>query len=74
MEVAVEIETDDQRIRPDKSEVERLWADNSKALLMLDWSPRYSGKEALRRGLEKTIDWFRDPMNLKNYKNFTYAI
>ena len=68
MQTDIRIETDDARIRPDKSEVERLWADNAKALKLLGWSPRYSGRDGLRQGLTKTIAWFREPINLRRYK------
>lgn len=74
MQASIEIETDDVRIRPDKSEVERLWADNGKALQLFGWSPNYAGEEGLRRGLEETVAWFRDPANLKSYKTGRYAI
>lgn len=46
------------RIRPDKSEVERLCADNSKARKLLGWAPEYSGLNGLRKGLTRTIEWF----------------
>jgi len=49
----VEILTDKQRLRPKRSEVNRLWADNHKARELLDWLPRTS----LDEGLLKTIDW-----------------
>ena len=64
----IQIASDDQRIRPDKSEVERLWADNGKALRLFGWKPEYAGKDGLRRGLEATILWFQEPANLKRYK------
>lgn len=68
------IETDDERIRPEKSEVERLWAANEKAKRLLGWSPHYEGKEGLRRGLIETIEWFTDPQNLRMYKAGIYNI
>jgi len=70
----VEIETDEVRIRPEKSEVERLWADNGKAKQLVGWDPKYAGKDGLRRGLSETIDWFRDPGNLKAYKSHLYNL
>lgn len=70
----VEIITDDKRIRPSKSEVERLWADNSKARELLDWTPRYGGKEGFKQGLEETIEWFTTPQNIKSYKPTSYNI
>jgi NAD dependent epimerase/dehydratase len=74
MQAEIEIETDDIRIRPDKSEVERLWADNAKALRLLGWSPSYAGKDGLRRGLEETINWFNEPANLYSYKAGRYVV
>ncbi|GAB7027926.1 NAD-dependent 4,6-dehydratase LegB [Geotalea toluenoxydans] len=74
MGVKVEIETDDIRLRPDKSEVERLWADNGKALSIASWKPLYGGKDGLRRGLAETIRWFSEPANLACYKADRYNI
>ncbi|WP_342566958.1 NAD-dependent 4,6-dehydratase LegB [Psychrobacillus sp. FSL K6-4046] len=74
MDVKLTIETDEQRIRPDKSEVERLWADNQKAKEILGWEPNYGGKSGFRRGLEETIEWFTDPKNLATYKTDVYNI
>lgn len=74
MNVQVEVETDDQRIRPDKSEVERLWADNSKAKQLLNWEPKYAGKDGFRRGLKETIEWFTNKDHLKMYKADVYNI
>ncbi|ACH40714.2 NAD-dependent nucleoside diphosphate-sugar epimerase/dehydratase [Citrifermentans bemidjiense Bem] len=68
MGAKLKVVSDDVRIRPEKSEVERLWADNAKAERLLGWSPAYAGKEGLRRGLEETIQWFKDPANLSRYK------
>lgn len=74
MDVRLTIETDEQRIRPDKSEVERLWADNQKAKEILGWEPNYGGKSGLRRGLEETVEWFTNPKNLATYKTDVYNI
>jgi dTDP-glucose 4,6-dehydratase len=70
----VEIETDEVRLRPEKSEVERLWADNSKAAELLGWRPKYAGLEGLKRGLSQTAEWFSDPDNLRSYKSDIYNI
>lgn len=74
MGVQVEIETDETRLRPTKSEVERLWADNSKARHLFGWSPEYGGLEGLRRGLSETAQWFSNPVNLAAYKAGRYNI
>jgi NAD dependent epimerase/dehydratase len=68
MGVDIEIVTDAVRLRPEKSEVERLWADNTKALNMLGWRPAYAGLEGFRSGLAETIAWFSEPSNLRQYK------
>jgi dTDP-glucose 4,6-dehydratase len=70
----IEIETEQDRLRPDKSEVERLWADNSKAKKLTGWEPRYTGKAGFKRGLIETVQWFTDPENLKKYKADIYNI
>jgi len=70
----VSIETDDARIRPANSEVERLWADNAKARRLIGWEPAYAGKSGFERGLTETIAWFRNPENLKTYKADIYNI
>jgi len=74
MGVDIEIETDNARIRPEKSEVERLWADNQKAKQLLGWMPKYAGKEGFKKGLRKTIEWFTDEKNLSRYKADVYNI
>jgi NAD dependent epimerase/dehydratase len=70
--VPLTIEQDRARLRPEKSEVERLLSDNAKAARLLDWRPRYGGLDGLRRGLGETIQWFRDPANLGAYKSLAY--
>lgn len=70
----IEIETDEQRLRPTASEVDRLWADNRKALRLLGWQPVYGGSEGFRRGLAATIDWFSNPAILASYKANRYNL
>ncbi|TGL99201.1 NAD-dependent 4,6-dehydratase LegB [Leptospira jelokensis] len=70
----VQITSDEIRLRPDKSEVERLWADNQKAKDLIGWEPKYAGIEGLKRGLLQTIDWFKDEDNLAKYKTGIYNI
>jgi nucleoside-diphosphate-sugar epimerase len=74
MRVDIEIETDEMRLRPEKSEVERLWADNSKAKKLTGWEPSYGGREGFKRGLAETITWFARPENLKSYKADIYNV
>ncbi|MCC7557179.1 MAG: GDP-mannose 4,6-dehydratase, partial [Methanobacteriaceae archaeon] len=56
----VTIQTDQSRIRPSGSEVERLWCDNSKAKRLLNWEPSMS----LDEGLQETINWIRENVDL----------
>ncbi len=74
MGTEIEILTDHQRLRPDKSEVERLWADNAKAKQLLKWQQKYEGITGFQTGLEKTIEWFIDQSNLNTYKSDKYNI
>ncbi|MDQ8175563.1 MAG: NAD-dependent 4,6-dehydratase LegB [Gemmatimonadota bacterium] len=74
MHAPIEIETDEIRLRPDRSEVERLWASNATAAELLGWHPKYGGFEGFRRGLAQTIEWFRDPGNLAAYKPEMYNL
>lgn len=66
----VEFLTDDQRLRPEKSEVFRLWCDNTKIHGMTGFKPAYS----IREGLEKTIEWMVRPENLRKYKADIYNV
>jgi len=70
MKSDVKFITQEQRIRPNKSEVHRLWCDNSKIKELTNYEPKYS----IRDGLEKTIEWFIKEENLKKYKANIYNI
>jgi len=61
---------DEQRIRPEKSEVFRLWCDNSKIKKLTGYAPKVDIKE----GLQLTIDWITIPENLKQYKAHLYNV
>ncbi|PNR91807.1 NAD-dependent dehydratase [Petrotoga sp. HWH.PT.55.6.1] len=64
----VEIIEDTQRVRPEKSEVERLLSNPEKAKNISGWKPKYS----LEEGLKETIQWIQD--NLQYYKTDIYNI
>lgn len=74
MNKKVELVSSQERMRPRKSEVTRLWADNSKARDLLNWSPKFAGLEGFNKGLETTINWFTDPSNLNRYKAEIYNV
>jgi len=61
---------DEQRLRPEHSEVFRLRCDNTKIKELTGYEPQYP----LREGLEKTVEWFIDPRNLAKYKPGIYNI
>lgn len=60
MNTEIEIESEQARQRPEKSEVERLWADTGKAQDLLSWSPKYT----LGEGLKETIEWIKSHENV----------
>ena len=74
MGTEIEIITDERRLRPGKSEVERLWASNDRAHALLNWQPDYAGLQGLNRGLARTIEWFRQSPNLMRYKANDYNL
>lgn len=67
---AARIEQDPKRIRPSKSEVFRLYGDNKKIVTHTSWQPSYTLKE----GLQETINWFKNPINLSHYKADIYNV
>ena len=62
--------TDDARLRPEKSEVERLLGCNEKMRRLTNWEPKYT----LKQGIGETIEWFRDKQNLRQYKMNIYNV
>ena len=74
MNTQIEIIADEERLRPESSEVERLWADNGKAEELLGWKPDYAGIEGLKKGLAETVQWFTESNNMTLYKSDIYNI
>ena len=70
----VRIFQDQKRMRPVKSEVNRLISSNKKAKNILGWSPKYFGKKGFVQGLKETIDWFQNSKNLEHYKSDLYNL
>jgi NAD dependent epimerase/dehydratase len=66
----VQFTTDKERIRPPKSEVFRLWCDNTKIQKLTGFKSQVD----IRQGLQKTIDWITQPENLKKYKSEIYNV
>jgi NAD dependent epimerase/dehydratase len=67
---SAKISTDEQRKRPEKSEVMRLFGSNQKLIQLTNWKQQFS----LDEGLRQTIDWFKQPEHLKQYKHDIYNI
>lgn len=74
MGAEIEIETEEARLRPKDSEVERLWADNSKAKRLFGWEPAYGSRDGFKRGIAETAAWFSEPKNLAAIKVDQYNI
>jgi NAD dependent epimerase/dehydratase len=74
MNAEIEIITEEARLRPEGSEVGRLWADNTKAKKLFGWEPRYGGREGFKHGLVETAEWFVQNDNLSGYKANIYTI
>jgi len=64
------IVSDSIRLRPEKSEVERLFGSNEKIRKYTSWKPETS----LNEGIRQTIEWFSAPENLKRYKSDIYNV
>ena len=74
MDKNVTIVSDHERLRPEKSEVQRLLADNSKMQQYTDWKPYYATHDDFCEGLKQTIAWFTEASNLSQYKSFQYNV
>jgi len=70
MQSDAKLVTDEQRLRPEYSEVFRLKCDNAKIKELTGYKPQYP----LREGLEKTVEWFTNIQNLSKYKPGIYNI
>ena len=74
MNAEIEIQTDQDRVRPEGSEVNRLYGSNDTLKALTGWSPSYGGLDGFRRGISETIDWFTDPENLRFYRPGSYSV
>lgn len=63
-----------ERMRPENSEVERLFACNAKAKRLLDWTPEYAGVDGFKKGIAKTAEWFSKDENIRQYKADIYNV
>ena len=67
------IALEERRLRPEKSEVDCLRSDNSKAANLLDWTPKFIGRDGLLKGLEKTTDWLRTQIASGHFSSKEYV-
>jgi len=74
MNTKLELVDDEQRVRPENSEVERLHASIEKAKTLLGWQPELKGLAGFETGLKNTIEWFSNPKNLSRYKDDRYNL
>jgi NAD dependent epimerase/dehydratase len=74
MGVEISLLTDEVRLRPERSEVNRLFGDSSRLRALTGWEPSFGGREGFRRGLALTAAWFSDPDQLRRYRPKTYAV
>ncbi|MBT6937921.1 MAG: SDR family NAD(P)-dependent oxidoreductase [Candidatus Marinimicrobia bacterium] len=70
MDIELSIKSTDERTRPENSEVERLFCDNSKLLKHTNWNPNYT----LEQGIAEVIEWMKKPENLNNFKSDRYNV
>ena len=74
MNTEVEILADEQRMRPQGSEVNRLFGSNNLMHHLTGFHPSFGGLDGFRRGLAHTAEWFSDPSNLAFYRPGTYTV
>ena len=66
----INVISDQQRLRPENSEVLRLWGDNSLITSLTDFRPGYS----IDQGLKSTVEWFTGSGNINKYKSDIYNV
>ncbi|ABO18034.1 NAD-dependent 4,6-dehydratase LegB [Prochlorococcus marinus] len=74
MNSKISIISDQKRLRPDKSEVNRLFGDSSRLQELSNWKPKYKGLDGFREGIKKTIDWFINNRNNTLYSDNNFSL
>lgn len=72
--VEIDIVTDQNRLRPEKSEVERLFASYEKAKQTTGWEPLYGGREGFKKGVAITAEWFKKSQSFIQYQAERYHV
>lgn len=70
----IPVVTDESRLRPISSEVERLCAESSKMTTVFGWNPSFAGRAGLRKGLESTYEWLSRHQHLPGYQPEHYVV
>ena len=73
MNVEIEVISENERIRPKNSEVNRLFGDNLLLKQLTNWEPKFSGIDGFKEGLKITIEWFSKQENLEMYKTNAFV-
>ena len=71
---SVRISSDNNRLRPKLSEVNRLFGNSQRLQSITSWRPQYSGIEGFTKGIEETIKWFKEPYNIQKYQSSSYQV
>ena len=74
MTAHITVERENERVRPEQSEVQRLLADNAKAIRICGWAPQYNSIDGFKKGLTETVAWMVRPENLEKYKTDQYNV
>lgn len=68
------VKSNKTRLRPEKSEVQRLWASSQKFKSLTGWRSKFEGIEGFKSALSKTIDWYKDPNNATYFQRREYVV
>lgn len=71
-EKKIKIKLDKNRLRPKKSEVDRLFASNKKVKKILKWKPKYNGLKGFKLALKETYQWYKKEENFQHFKTKIY--
>ncbi len=74
MNSTIEIKSEENRLRPENSEVNRLFGDNTLIKELTNWNPKYSGMDGFKRGLEHTVEWFSKDENISFYRPDSFSL
>lgn len=74
MQADITVIQDPKRVRPENSEVERLFADHAKIKKLTNWQPEFAGLDGFEKGLMQTIDWYINQSKHKNTKAEMYHV